>query len=175
FADSASQDTFCSGSTCTIPIIYDQSGNGNHLRVTFYAYWLQTGGNPATANAAKISVGGHSVYGIKSGTNVAYRTGVPLSGTASVSKGSSTVTFSSPQTLPANTPLLFKDNAKDCPSNSWPNNCNFKAYYTSAAINAATTVTLTASYAGTSSSATVVYNQGTKGLATGDQAEAEYS
>jgi hypothetical protein len=36
-------------------------------------------------------------------------------------------------------------------------------------------VTLTASYNGTSSSATVVYNQGTKGLATGDQAEAEYS
>ncbi len=175
FADSATQDSFCSGSTCTIPIIYDQSPNGNHLRVTWFAYWLQSGGNPATANAARITVGGHTVYGIKSGTNVAYRTGVPLSGTASVSKGSATVTFSTPQTLPANSVLLFKDNAKDCPSNSWPNNCNFKAYYTSAAINAATTVTLTASYAGTSSSSTVVWNHTTKGLATGDQAEDEYS
>jgi hypothetical protein len=31
FADSAVQDTFCSGTTCTISIIYDQSGKGNHL------------------------------------------------------------------------------------------------------------------------------------------------
>ncbi len=175
FADSASQDSFCSGTSCTIPVIYDQTGNGNHLRVTWFAYWLQSGGNPATANAAKISVGGHSVYGIKSGTNVAYRTGVQLSGTASVTKGSSTVTFSTPQTLPANAPLLFKANAKDCPPNSWPNNCNFKAYYTSAAINNATTVTVSPSYTGTSSSNTVVWNHYTKGLATGDQAEAEYS
>src|SRR5207253_664013 len=76
FADSASQDSFCNGSSCTIPIIYDQSKNGNHLIVTWFAYWLQTGGNPATANAAKITVNGHAVYGIKAGNNVAYRTGV---------------------------------------------------------------------------------------------------
>jgi hypothetical protein len=54
FAQSSDQDSFCSGTTCTIPIIYDQSPNGNHLRVTWFAYWLQSGGNPATANAAKI-------------------------------------------------------------------------------------------------------------------------
>ncbi len=59
--------------------------------------------------------------------------------------------------------------------NSWPNNCNYKAYFTAAAINAATTVTLTAAYSGTSSSSTVVWNHTTKGLATGDDAEAEYS
>lgn len=175
FADSASQDTFCAGTSCTIPIIYDQTGNGNHLRVTWFAYWLQSGGNPAAANAAKISVGGHQVYGIKSGTNVAYRTGAPLAGTAGVTKGSSTVAFTMPQTLPANTPLLFEANAKDCAPNSWPNNCNFKAYYTSSAINDATSVTLTASYSGSSSSTTVVWNQATKGIATGDQPEAEYS
>ncbi len=175
FADSSVQDSFCSGTTCTIPIIYDQSPNGNHLRVTWFAYWLQSGGNPATANAAKISVGGHSVYGIKSGTNVAYRTGVPLSGTASITKGSTTVTFSSAQTLPASSALLFVANAPDCPANSWPSNCNFKTYFTAAAISAATTVTLTAAYSGTSNSATVVWNATTKGLATGDEAEAEYS
>jgi len=175
FADTSVQDTFCMGTTCTIPVIYDQSPNGNHLRVTWFAYWLQNGGNPASATAAKISVGGHTVYGIKSGTNVAYRTGSPLAGTASISKGSPTVTFSTPQTLPANTPLLFAANAKDCPSNSWPNNCNFKAYLTAAAVNAATTVTLTASYSGTSSASTAVWNVATKGIATGDQAEAEYS
>jgi hypothetical protein len=175
FADASVQDSFCSGTTCTIPIIYDQSSNGNHLRVTWFAYWLQSGGNPASATAAKITVGGHTVYGIKSGTNVAYRTGVALSGTAAINKGSSTATFSSPQTLPANTALLFAANSKDCPANSWPNNCNFRVYLTAAAITAATTVTLTTSYTGTSSSSTAVWNQSTKGIATGDQAEAMYS
>ncbi len=175
YADSASQDTFCSGTTCTIPIIYDQSANANHLRVTWFAYWLQSGGNAATATAAKITVGGHNVYGIKSGTNVAYRSGVQLSGTAAITKNSATVTFSSPQTLPANSALLFVANSKDCVANSWPNSCNFHTYYTSAAINAATTVTLTASYTGTSSTSTGVWNATTRGIATGDQAEAEYA
>jgi hypothetical protein len=175
FVDSSVQDSFCSGTTCTIPIIYDQSPNGNHLRVTSFAYWLQSGGIPASATAVKIKVGGHSIYGVKGGGNVAYHTGVQLSGTANISKGSSTVTFSSPQTLPANTPLLFAANSKDCVPNSWPNNCNYHTYYTASAINAATTVTLTASYSGTSSTNTAVWNHGTKGLATGDQAEAMYS
>jgi hypothetical protein len=175
FADTSVQDSFCSGTTCTIPIIYDQSPNANHLRVTWFAYWLQSGGNPANATAAKITVGGHNVYGIKSGTNVAYRTGAPLSGTAAISKSSKTVTFSTAQTLPANAALLFVTNAKDCPANSWPNSCNFNVYYTAAAITASTTVTLTSAYAGTSNSATGVWNATTKGLATGDQAEAEYS
>jgi hypothetical protein len=175
FANSADQDSFCSGTSCTIPIIYDQSPNGNHLRVTWFAYWMQSGGNPATANAAKISVGGHSVYGIKGGNNVAYRSGAPLSGTASITQGSSTVTFSSPQTLANNSALLFVANVKDCQPNSWPNNCNFHAYYTAAAVSAATTVTLTAAYTGTSNSATVVWNVTTTGLAINDQAESEYS
>lgn len=175
FAASSVQDSFCTGTTCTIPVIYDQSPNGNHLRVTWFAYWLQSGGNPASATAAKINVGGHTVYGIKGGGNVAYRTGTPLAGTASISKGSSTVTFSTAQTLPANTPLLFAANAKDCLPNSWPNNCNFKTYRTAAAADAATTVTLTAAYSGTSSTSTAVWSAATKGVATGDQAEAEYS
>src|SRR5580765_4885336 len=168
------QDSFCSGTTCTIPIIYDQSPNGNHLRVTWFAYWLMSGGNAADATAAKITIGGHTVYGIKGGNNVAYRTGVKLSGTASVTKGSTTVTFSTPQTLSANTPLLFSANSVDCKPDSWPNNCNFHAYFTSAAINNATTVTLTSAYPGTSSTSSAVYNQATKGIATGDQAEAMY-
>ncbi|HEX7507439.1 MAG TPA: arabinofuranosidase catalytic domain-containing protein, partial [Polyangia bacterium] len=175
FAKSSDQDSFCSGTTCTIPIIYDQSGNENHLRVTFWAYWLMSGGNPATANAAKISVGGHTVYGIKSGSNVAYHSGVQLAGTASVTKGSSTVTFSSPQTLPANSVLLFVDNTKDCPMNSYPNNCYYKRNFTAAAINAATTVTLTANYVGSSYPATRVYDGTTRGIAVDDEAEAEYA
>ena len=31
YADSAAQDTFCSGTVCTVSKIYDQSGNGNDL------------------------------------------------------------------------------------------------------------------------------------------------
>ena len=175
FADTTVQDSFCSGTTCTIPIIYDQSPNGNHLRVTWWAYWLQSGGNPATANAAKITVGGHTVYGIKSGTNVAYRTGTQLDGTAAVVKGSTTVTFTSPQTIPANSPLMFTIQAKDCLPNSWPNNCNAHPYYTADATNASTTVTLKTAYNGTASANTVAWNQGTKGLASGDDPEAMYS
>lgn len=30
-ANAATQDSFCSGTTCVITIIYDQSGKGNHL------------------------------------------------------------------------------------------------------------------------------------------------
>ena len=62
--------------------------------MTWFAYWLMSGGNPADAGAARATIGGHTVYGIKGGNNVAYRTGVKLSGTASVTKGSTTVTFS---------------------------------------------------------------------------------
>jgi non-reducing end alpha-L-arabinofuranosidase len=175
FVKSSDQDSFCSGTTCTIPIIYDQSGNENHLRVTFWAYWLMSGGNPATANAAKATVGGHTVYGIRNGNNVAYHSGVMLSGTASVTKGSSTVTFSTPQTLPANSILQFVDNTKDCPMGSYPNNCYYKRNFTAAAITNATTVTLTANYVGSSYPATRVHNGTTKGIAIDDQAEAEYA
>jgi hypothetical protein len=178
FADTTVQTSFCSGTTCTIPLIYDQSPNGNHLRVTWWGYWMQNGGNPADANAAKITVGGHTVYGIRVGgavKDVGYRTGVALAGTASVTKGSTTVTFSTPQTLPANTILIFTIQAKDCVPDSWPNNCKVARNFTSAAITAATTVTLKAAYQGTSSTSTVARNETTFGIAIDDEAEAMYS
>ena len=172
YANTSVQDSFCSGTTCTIPIIYDQSPNGNHLRVTWFSNWLPNGGTAAVANAAKITMAGHIVYGIKGAafsTNVAYRTGTPLSGTAAVTNGSSTVTFSSPQTLPANTPLMFVAGVSSCQTYTCP------VYYTSAAISASTTVTVATKYSGTSSSANGAWNQATKGVPTGDQAEAMYS
>ena len=168
FADSSLQDSFCSGTTCTIPIIYDQSPHGNHLRVTWFANWLPKGGKPAAATAAKITVGGHTVYGIKvtSGSDVAYRTGAPLSGTASVANGSSTVTFSSPQTLAKGTPLMFVAELSSCSTY----NCPY--YSVAAATTASTTATLTANYTGPSSAATTAWNEGTQGVATGDGPEA---
>ena len=67
-ADAAAQDTFCSGTTCTISIIYDQSGMGNHLTKApggSAAY----GPNPdieAVADALPITIGGHKAYGVHS-------------------------------------------------------------------------------------------------------------
>jgi hypothetical protein len=63
FADSAAQDTFCAGTTCTISILYDQSGKANHLTVG------PAGGNgkadvESNATALKLKVGGHSVYAV---------------------------------------------------------------------------------------------------------------
>jgi hypothetical protein len=175
YADTSVQDSFCSGTTCTIPIIYDQSPNGNHLRVVCFSHWLPTGGIPANATGAKITIAGHTVYGIKTAggfgttTNVAYRTGTPLSGTAAVTKGSTTVTFSTPQTLPANSPLMFVAAVASCGTYSCPMS------YTATDINAATTVTLKTAYDGPSAATTVTWNQATKAVVTGDNPEAMYS
>lgn len=171
FADSSAQDSFCASTTCTIPVIYDQSPHGNHLRVTWFANWLPKGGKPAAAAAAKIMVGGHAVYGIKvtSGSNVAYRTGVSLAGTAAVTNGSSTVTFSSPQTLAKGAPLMFVAQLPNCSTY----NCPY--YSVAAATTASTTATLTAKYTGQSSAATTAWNEGTEGVATGDDAEGLYA
>ncbi len=171
FANSSLQDSFCSGTTCTIPIIYDQSAQGNHLRVTWFANWLPKGGKPAVANAAKITIGGHAAYGIKvtSGSDVAYRTGVQLSGTASVTNGSSTVTFSSPQTLAKGAALMFASELSNCTTY----NCPY--YSVAAAMTASTTATLTSKYTGATSAATATWNEGTVGVPTGDEPEAIYA
>ena len=47
YANAAAQDTFCSGKTCTISIIYDQSGKGNHL--------TKAPGGSATSGASWLS------------------------------------------------------------------------------------------------------------------------
>ncbi len=64
YANSATQDAFCAGTTCTISAIYDQSAQGNHLTVTPPGGWLPNGGVEAKATAAKIMVSGHAVYGV---------------------------------------------------------------------------------------------------------------
>ncbi|MGE5786460.1 MAG: arabinofuranosidase catalytic domain-containing protein [Myxococcales bacterium] len=66
-ADAAAQDAFCTGSgSCTISIIYDQSGNGNHLTKA-------PGGSEvygpnddveAIADALPIKIGGQKAYGV---------------------------------------------------------------------------------------------------------------
>lgn len=64
FANAAIQDTFCSGTTCVISRIYDQSPKGNHLAVTPAGGWLPSGGKEANAVDGKVKVGGHAAYGV---------------------------------------------------------------------------------------------------------------
>lgn len=65
-ADSAAQDTFCTGTTCTISIIYDQSGKGNHLkRSQGGAQVCKHQDAEAVADALPLTLNGHKTYGIK--------------------------------------------------------------------------------------------------------------
>jgi hypothetical protein len=75
-ADTSVQDSFCSGTSCTISILYDQSPNHNDLAKSPVAHWLPEGGTESSATAATIKVSGHTVHGIfvtGFSTNVAYR------------------------------------------------------------------------------------------------------
>lgn len=73
-ADSAAQDAFCMGTTCTITIVYDQSGHGNFVEAettdsSVKGYKGQTASN-ATQEA--LMVGGHKVYSLYMKTSQAY-------------------------------------------------------------------------------------------------------
>jgi len=85
FADTATQDTFCSGSTCTVSILYDQSGNGNNL--TAAPPGLSSGGTYAamhdfesSATKGSLTVGGHKVYALYTNAREGYRTAVGVKG-----------------------------------------------------------------------------------------------
>ena len=63
-ANAATQDSFCSGTTCVITEIFDQSGNGNNLTD---APGGGAAGGPdglANATAAPVTVGGQKAYGV---------------------------------------------------------------------------------------------------------------
>ena len=72
YANAATQNSFCSGTICTITEIFDQSGHGNTLTVE------GSGGNGgqdvgALANALPVQVDGHDVYGVYVSAGVGYR------------------------------------------------------------------------------------------------------
>ncbi len=77
YADSATQDTFCAGGTCTISIVYDQSGMANHLHPAPAGGARASADNPVNATDLKTSINGHIVYGMffKNGANMGYRAG----------------------------------------------------------------------------------------------------
>jgi non-reducing end alpha-L-arabinofuranosidase len=76
FADAAAQDTFCANTTCTISIIYDQSGKANHLSVG-PAGAQGKADVESNATALKLKVGGHSVYGVYIAPGNGYRNDTP--------------------------------------------------------------------------------------------------
>jgi len=94
FADTATQDTFCAGTTCTVSLLYDHSGNGNNLPVAKKG--LSAGGAysamddfESAANKGMMMIGGHKVYSLYMNAREGYRImakgkGVP---TGSASQG----------------------------------------------------------------------------------------
>jgi hypothetical protein len=93
FADTSVQDAFCSGTTCTVATLYDQSGNGNDLKSA--PAGLSNGGTYAampdfesSATKGTIMISGHKVYTLYMNTREGYRTplnvkakGVPMGNT----------------------------------------------------------------------------------------------
>ena len=73
YANSATQDSFCANTYCTISEIYDQSGNGNNL--TDAPAGGAAGGPDILANAAAAPTmaGGHKVYGVFISPGMGYR------------------------------------------------------------------------------------------------------
>ena len=76
YADVAAHDAFCpSGTSCRITKIYDQSGQGNHLEPAPRGGAKGTPDDPAVANDLKVTINGHSAYGILIKAGIGYRTG----------------------------------------------------------------------------------------------------
>ena len=73
FADSAAQDSFCAGTICTISVIYDQSGQGNHLTKAPPGGAKTTPDNEAQASTVPATFAGQKVYGVHLVPGVGYR------------------------------------------------------------------------------------------------------
>jgi hypothetical protein len=73
YANAAAQDSFCSGTTCVITIIYDQSGRGNNLTQAPGGGAAGGPDNLANATAAPIMINGHKAYGVYVAPGTGYR------------------------------------------------------------------------------------------------------
>jgi hypothetical protein len=85
YADAAQQDMFCTGTTCTIMRVYDQSGKGNFIEAqtpdsTVGGFKGQTA---AKADADPFTINGHKAYSLFTRPSQAYwrdgsKSGMPL-------------------------------------------------------------------------------------------------
>ncbi len=71
-ANAASQDSFCSGTSCQINVIYDQSGRSNHLTLAPDG-GAASGDVLADATAAPVTLNGQKAYGVYVHPGVGYR------------------------------------------------------------------------------------------------------
>jgi non-reducing end alpha-L-arabinofuranosidase len=73
YANAATQNSFCAGTTCVITRIYDQSGHHNDLVQAPAGGAAGGPDNLANATAAPIVVGGHQAYGVYVAAGTGYR------------------------------------------------------------------------------------------------------
>jgi non-reducing end alpha-L-arabinofuranosidase len=82
FADAAAQIAFCADQTCTVSVLYDQSGQGNNLTVAKAGCYgcdftppdtACTDDFESVATAASLTVGGNAVYGLFMADHEGYR------------------------------------------------------------------------------------------------------
>ncbi|GAA3456259.1 arabinofuranosidase catalytic domain-containing protein [Dactylosporangium matsuzakiense] len=73
YANAAAQDSFCSGTYCTIVRIYDQTARHNDLTIAPGGGANPTGDQGASAAALPVSAGGHKVYGVYISAGNGYR------------------------------------------------------------------------------------------------------
>jgi len=90
YADTATQDNFCNGTTCTVSTLYDQSGNNNDLQrgsAGPSGNGTRSGYDDYESTATKLAItaGGHRVYALYMAQYEGYRTplnviakGVPM-------------------------------------------------------------------------------------------------
>jgi len=73
-ADSPSQDAFCMGSSCTITVVYDQSGHGNFVEAETPDSTVGGHQGMTASNATQegFMLGGHKVYSLYMKTSQAY-------------------------------------------------------------------------------------------------------
>jgi hypothetical protein len=85
YADTAAVDKACGSNTCTVSILYDQSGNGNDIK---RAPKGNTSGGAtgaeddyeSPANKGPVTAGGHKVYTLYMSKHEGYRTAVGVKG-----------------------------------------------------------------------------------------------
>jgi hypothetical protein len=86
YANAAAQDAFCSGTTCIITIIYDQTSRHNDLHISPGGGAAPNPDSGAIANALPLVAGGNHVYGLYVTAGVGYRdlaaTGTAVNGQA---------------------------------------------------------------------------------------------
>jgi non-reducing end alpha-L-arabinofuranosidase len=73
YADSATQDTFCAGTSCVVTRIFDQSPKGNHLNRAPWGGASRHSEKGVNATKHKLTLNGHAVYGAYFEGGMGYR------------------------------------------------------------------------------------------------------